>query len=71
MKIGVELNQLSEGQVHNLYGKVLAGLLKQTDNLDSDQKIFILHSLLEQLEEADGDDMFGTEGWKHYFGLFD
>lgn len=29
----------------------------------------ILESLIEQMDELDQDDFFGSEGWEHYFGF--
>ena len=32
---------------------------------------FILTALVDALDETDGDDAFGTEGWKQFFGFED
>lgn len=29
----------------------------------------MLKNLISVLDDADGDDFFGTEGWRHQFGL--
>ena len=29
----------------------------------------LLKKIVTKLDELDGDDFFGTEGWKHYIGL--
>jgi hypothetical protein len=31
----------------------------------------ILENLIEQLDDLDSDDYFGSEGWKHFFGFED
>lgn len=28
----------------------------------------LLAAIIDQLDEMDGDDVFGTEGWRHLFG---
>ncbi len=31
----------------------------------------LLQKIILKLDELDGDDFFGSEGWKHYLGLED
>jgi len=31
----------------------------------------ILQNIIEALDDLDGDDYFGTEGWKHFMGFED
>ncbi len=31
----------------------------------------LLKKIVDKLDELDGEDFFGTEGWKHYFGMED
>ncbi len=31
----------------------------------------LLKKIVDKLDELDGDDFFGSEGWKHYIGLED
>jgi hypothetical protein len=31
----------------------------------------MLQMIVDKLDELDGEDYFGTEGWKHFFGLED
>lgn len=31
----------------------------------------LLQKLIDKLDELDGEDYFGTEGWRHYLGLED
>jgi hypothetical protein len=31
----------------------------------------MLSAIVETLDDLDGDDYFGSDGWKHYFGLED
>lgn len=31
----------------------------------------LLQQIVDRLDELDNDDFFGTEGWKHFFGVED
>lgn len=35
----------------------------------SDQFQSVVLSMMSLLDETDGDDYFGTEGWKHHLGI--
>jgi hypothetical protein len=39
------------------------------DNLNDEACRRILKKLVEELDELDGEDYFGTEGWEHRFGF--
>jgi hypothetical protein len=40
-------------------------------NLSDEQVEELLVALADELDQQDGEDGFGTEGWKHTFGLED
>mgnify|MGYP000979528078 CR=1 FL=1 len=40
-------------------------------DMTEEQAKDILTRLIEQLDDLDGEDFFGTEGWKHYMGFED
>lgn len=69
MKIGVKLSKLTITQVDELYEEFFTKLLKQKENLDQSVKKEMLLNIMTYFEVCDEDDVFGTEGWKHYFGL--
>jgi hypothetical protein len=57
-----------EATLNIIRGKNLVGKASKDDVL----KVFAYIDLLEmKLDEADFDDTFGTEGWRHYFGIAD
>ena len=39
------------------------------DELTEVQAKHLLNRIIDCLDEADEDDIFGTEGWKHFMGL--
>lgn len=41
----------------------------EIDDMTGAQAKKMLKILVAKLDELDGDDYFGSEGWKHYFGL--
>ena len=47
------------------------GLLKFDKNCDEETRVYLIEKLEEVFDDLDCDDFFGTEGWKHYFGLED
>lgn len=51
--------------------EILGKIVKELDHLDEEQLDEICGVLFKKLDELDGDDFFGTEGWKHYFGVED
>lgn len=40
-------------------------------DLTEDQAKDALRNIIAKLNELDEDDFFGTEGWRHFFGLDD
>jgi hypothetical protein len=59
---------LTEQELNIIRGKSLVGKSTPSEIL----QVFGHYDLIEQkLEELDYDDFFGTEGWRHFFGLPD
>lgn len=57
---------LSDKQTNLLRGKCLERF-KPSDDV---WKLLNHYTLIEhKLDELDGDDFFGTEGWRHFFGI--
>lgn len=71
MRIRVKLSNLTITQIDELYEEFFVKLLEQKENLDQSIKKQILLNIMTYFETCDEDDTFGTEGWKHYFGLGD
>ena len=62
----MEVKFLSNNEINYIRGKMSVG--KAT--IEELQSIFVHLLLLEdKLYECDDNDMFGTEGWRHYFGM--
>lgn len=59
---------LSERQVNIYTGKALVGALTQDEQVALTQH---LASLYHKMDLMDDEDYFGTEGWRHYFGIPD
>ena len=59
---------LTEQERNIIRGKVLVGHASRDEMLS----IFGHYDLIEdKMDEMDGDDYFGSEGWRHFFGLPD
>jgi len=59
---------LTERELNTIRGKSLVGAATPNEIL----RVFGHYDLLERkLDEADEDDAYGTEGWRHRFGLPD
>lgn len=41
------------------------------DKMSEDQAKDYLKKIIEALDDLDGEDFFGTEGWKHFMGFED
>jgi hypothetical protein len=41
------------------------------EKLTGTQAKELLRQIVDKLDELDGEDFFGSEGWKHYFGMED
>lgn len=59
---------LTERELGIIQGKAESGQIKVSDVSALLDHIDALHELL---DEGDGDDAFGTEGWRHRIGLED
>lgn len=59
---------MSERELNILRGKALAGATSPADTLAVLNHLALLEG---KLNEADYDDMLGTEGWRHYVGMPD
>ncbi len=44
-------------------------MVYEIDLLSEEGAKEMLRTLMEQLDELDEDDFFGTEGWRHRFGM--
>ena len=51
--------------------KLLLLSLMEDEELDIDARRYILEALILTMNDLDGDDVFGTEGWKHRYGFAD
>lgn len=59
---------LTEAQLNTIRGKAMVGAATPDEILS----VFAHYDHIEdELDERDGDDFFGTEGWRHAFGLPD
>lgn len=56
---------LSDKELNTLRGKAMVGHATSEEIM----AVFGHIDILEQkLDESDGDDMFGSDGWRHWFG---
>ena len=59
---------LTEKEIYTIRGKAIVGHATPQELMS----VFAHYDIIEQkLDESDGDDTFGTEGWRHYFRLPD
>jgi hypothetical protein len=49
----------------------MARLSIEIKKMTEEQAKELLEKIVNKLDELDGEDFFGTEGWKHHFGLED
>lgn len=54
-----------------LLDTTLFELRANLSNIDNEQVEFILGAVADALDELDCEDTFGTEGWRHAFGIED
>jgi hypothetical protein len=47
----------------------MGGLVIDIDDLTEEQAKNLLSQLVSKLDELDDEDFFGTEGWRHFFGI--
>ena len=65
-KVRMKSKLLSQRQTDRYTGMALVGKLEPKDQLAVMEHLNELYFLL---DEKDDEDFFGTEGWRHYFGL--
>jgi hypothetical protein len=46
-------------------------ILIDIDKLTEEQAKEVLKNIIDQLDDLDTEDYFGTESWKHFFGFED
>lgn len=62
----MQLKYLTDRELNTIRGKAMVGHATPDEILS----VFIHYDMLEmKLEEFEQDDTFGTEGWRHAFGL--
>jgi len=57
---------ITEKEINIIRGK---NLVNKATQEDIDKLFKYIDALEEFLDEGDGDDLFGTEGWRHKLGL--
>lgn len=57
---------ISEKQFYKLLGKIQAGKPLTEDEFSNFEEV--IDSMTDLMNDADSDDAFGTEGWKHRMG---
>ena len=59
---------LTEKEIYTIRGKAIVGHATPQELMS----VFAHYDIIEQkLNDSDEDDTFGTEGWRHFFGLPD
>ena len=59
---------LTEEEIYTIRGKAIVGHATPAELMS----VFLHYDIIEQkLDESDEEDTFGTEGWRHLFGLPD
>lgn len=59
---------LTEKEINTIGGKAIVGRAEPSELM----QVFGHYDLIEaRMDEMDMEDYFGTEGWRHYFGLPD
>lgn len=62
----MNVDDLTDEAVERYLGQMCAIALHKTD---PEQKRDLLQALTDQFDLMDSDDGFGTEGWRHRFGI--
>ena len=62
------IGRMSEDGAVKTLDEILDGL-KLFNNNNTENAHHLLSLLVPVLNDLDGDDFFGTEGWEHYFGM--
>lgn len=67
MKYSISIKRMTDDQVTEIYEELLIKL--SGIPLEGNQMRYLLSKFTEVLDDTDPEDMFGTEGWRHYFRL--
>ena len=62
------MNVPTREEINIIHGKTIAGTI---DLSDVEKLLFYINYLETELDRCDEDDLLGTEGWRHYFGVED
>ena len=57
---------LSQRETDTLTGKALVGAMTKDEQLRIMEHLNLIYT---KLDDKDDEDFFGTEGWRHHFGL--
>lgn len=57
---------LTENRLNELRGKAMVGHISQDEMMSVFNHLTVLET---KLDEADYEDMLGTEGWRHFVGM--
>lgn len=70
--ININIDELTDKQAIDELFNLLENIKTNTKEMNhGDSTRRILAEVIDALDELDGYDMFGTEGWKHTFGYED
>lgn len=64
-----EVDKLKPEEIVNYTVKILKELLIFIEREEEEVHPDLLKGLVSLMDDLDGDDYFGSEGWKHYFGM--
>ncbi|ARK07469.1 hypothetical protein LAV_00069 [Sphingobium phage Lacusarx] len=60
---------LKDGPVDQLFTELLTKLIGDAEEIETDDKRYILEEVITALDVMDEDDTFGTEGWRHRYDI--
>ena len=63
------MSDLNERAAKRVLGAIGQGLIRFAENREGEDCISLLEQLEGVFDDLSMDDFFGTEGWKHYFGI--
>lgn len=63
------IQKLSDTAVTETLKEIMDALHDQDDVCDQTREV--LQAVVDRLDDLDGDDAFGTEGWRHTFDMED
>jgi hypothetical protein len=67
----MRVEDFSDAAVTAALNKLLAQLLNGIIDMDDQTQRDLLEAITIALDDLDGDDAFGTEGWEHRYGFED